>query len=266
MSRVSVQDAEVLAELRGRLVDTGFASVGLIAAPAAQTSGTIAVTYTTDDPAITGDGLLTVADGDAVTIAENYIGFEECLDQIANLVADMTAMRTALNTITQDGADGVTLPAALTGRATTLTVTYTANPRTVTIDQAETIADGDVVVDEEYHDIIVEIAAELTLVYADFSRLHNAISILINQGVANAPVLAVRTSTNGGVVITYTTDDPAYTPDGSFTVADGDLMTSINGTSFIEELINDSDFLGDDFTAMKTAYDLYLDAAARPTS
>lgn len=265
MSRVS-NDPAVLDELAARLLDRGMAAVRQLAAPSAQTSGTIAITYTTDDPGYTPDGTVVVADGDAVTIAENYNGFEECIAQIALLVADVTAIRTALADVVADGAANATAPAALTGRGTTLVFTYTTDDPAITVNQAVTIADGDTVVDEEYHEFIVEAAAELDLAFGDIGRLHAAVTILINQGTIKAPILAARATTNGGVAITYTTDDPSYSPDGSVTVADGDLMTSVNGTSIMEEINNDLDFLGDDYAAMRTAYNLYLDAAGVRTS
>jgi hypothetical protein len=264
MSRPS-NDAEVLDTLLAQLVARGGAAIALLAAPAAQTSGLVAVTYTTDDPAVTADGTLVVADGDAVTIAENYEGFEELNDQNGKLVADMTAIRTALAAAIAGGSSNATAPAAMTGRDVTLAVSYTTDDPSITPNAAVVIADGDTVVDEEYHEAIVELATEYDLVSADVQRLHAAVTTLILQP-EKAPVLAARSSTAAGIAVTYTTDDPAYTPDGSFTVADGDLMTAANGTSYIEELNNDLDFLGDDYAAMKTAYDLYLGAIGRPTS
>lgn len=265
MSRVS-SDAEVLDTLAGQLLDRGLAAVRQLAAPGSQVSGAIAITYTTDDPSITPDGLLTVADGDAVTILENYTGFEECIDQSNKLAVDYAAIRTALAAAVADGAANATAPAALTSRVATLVVTYTTDDPSITVNGAVTIADGDTVVDEEYHEFIVEAAAELDLASADIARLHAAVTHLINVGVQTAPVLAARSSANGGITVTYTTDDPTYTPDGSVTIADGDLMTSINGTSLLEEINNDLDFIGDDYALAKISYDLYLDAAGRPTS
>jgi hypothetical protein len=260
MSRPS-NDAEVLDTLLAQLVGRGGAAIAALAAPAAQTSGAIAITWTTDDPGITPDGTLTVADGDAVTIAENYIGFEELNDQNSKLVADITAIRTALAAAIADGASNATAPAALTHRDVTLAITYTTDDPAITPDGSVTIADGDLVVDEEYHEAIVELATEYDLVAADVQRMHEAVTTLINRGGEFAPVVAARSSTAG-----YTTDDPAYTPDGSITIADGDLMTNVNGTSYIEELNNDLDFCGDDYAALKVAYDLYLDAIGRPTA
>lgn len=265
MSRPS-NDSEVLDNLLAQLVGRGGAAIGLLAAPAAQTSGSITITWSTDDPVYTPDGTITIVDGDAITIAENYNGFEECIAQSNALVVDMAAIRTALAACIADGAQNATAPAALTARAGGMLVfTYTTDDPTISVNVAVTIADGDVVVDEEYHEGIVECVSQLNFCFNDISRLHAAVTQLIVDS-SKAPVLGVRTSTNGGVVITYTTDDPVYTPDGSVTVADGDLMTSVNGTSLLEEIINDSDFLGDDFTACKTAYDLYLDAIGRATS
>ena len=109
MSRVS-NDSEVLKELKSQLMDSGFVALTSIAAPAAQTSSAVTVTYTTDDPGVTANNAQTIADGDAVTIAEQHETIEEIRSQIAALVADMTAMRTALATAISSGADAATAP------------------------------------------------------------------------------------------------------------------------------------------------------------
>jgi hypothetical protein len=265
MSRLSIHDPEVVAEVVGVILDNGLAAVNLIAVPGAIVGGAITVTWTTGDPAVVGDGLRTVADGDAVTIAENYHGFEELRDHQELMVADYAAIHAALTAFVATGAAKVTL-ADLTSRASVLTTTYTANDPAFTANDAVTIADHDVVVDEEVDEMIFEIAADQQQVRNDLGRLHAAVQNVITNGVQNSEILAARSSNNGSVAITYTANDPVYTPDGSFTVSDGALMPAADASSFYEELINDCDLLGDDFTLAKTSYDLYLGAAGRPTA
>ncbi len=265
MSRVSA-DAEVLATLAAQLLDRGLVAVASVSAPASQTSAPVTVTYTTDDPGVTANGAQTIADGDAVTIAEQHETVEEIRSQIAALVADMTAMRTALATAISDGAEQSTAPAALTSRDETCAFTYTTDDPSITANAAVTIADGDLYAAAEIHEAFVEIVTELNLVRNDYERLHNAVTTLIRDGAVSAPVLAARTSTNGGVAITYTTDDPSITPNNAVTVADGDLLPAAEALELVEEFNDDLDKLGDDFTAMKTAYDAYLKAGGQATS
>jgi hypothetical protein len=265
MSRLSIHDADVVNEVVGIVLDNGLAAVKLIAVPSSQTSGLIVVTWTTGDPAVVGDGARIVANGAAVTIAENYHGFEELRDHQALMVADYAAVHAALTAFVATGAAKVTL-ADLTSRADVLTTTYTAGDPTYTANDAVTIADGAVVDDEEVDEMIFEIAADQQQARDDLGRLHSAVQNVITNGVQNAEILAARTSNNGSVAITYTANDPVYTPDGSFTVSDGALMPAPDASSYYEELINDCDFLGDDFTLCKASYDLYIAAAGRPTA
>jgi hypothetical protein len=247
-------------------MDDGFSALTSVAAPAAQTSASISLAYTTDDPAITPDGAVTIADGDAVAVAEQIETFEELLDQQNKITADITAIRSSLATAISSGASSASVPAALTSRATTCAFTYTTDDPAITPNAAVTIADGDLYAAAEVHEAFVELATELDLVRADVLRAHQAVTALVAGGVGSAPVLTARTSTNGGVVITYTTDDPAITPNNAITIADGDLFPAAEALECIEEINDDMDKAGDDFTALKTAYDLYLAAAGRPTS
>ena len=265
MSRIS-NDSEVLDELRGLLLDRGLAAINSIASPASQTSASITLTYTTDDPGITADGSITIADGDSVTAAEQIESMDEIITQVNALVADVTAIRSALDTAVTSGVSAATAPAALTS-VDAISFTYTTDDPSITANAAVTIADGDATLNAaECHEAYFELATELNLVADDVQRMHNAVSILINDGVNLAPVVGARTSTNGGVTFTYTTDDPSVTPNNSLTIADGDLAVIGEQTEAWAEINDDLDKLGDDFTALKTAYDLYLTAAGRPTS
>ncbi len=265
MSRVST-DPAVLAQLKSDLLDSGFVAVQAVVAPVAVTGVVVTVTYTTDDPAVTASNAQTIADGDAVSIAEQHETIEELRSQAAALVIDNAAVRTALASAISSGADAATAPAALTSSLITNAFTYTTDDPSITPNAAVTIADGDLYDAAEIHEAFVELVAEYNLVAADLGRAHDAVTKLINGGAVSAPVLGARTSTNGGVVITYTTDDPSITPNNAITIADGDLLTASNALESVEEFNELVDELGDDFAAIKVAYDLYLVAAGQATS
>ena len=265
MSRISL-DNEVLDELLQALANRSLPALNSVAAPASQTSASITLAYTTDDPGITADGSITIADGDAVTAAEQIESMDEIITQVNALVADMTAIRTALNSLVTSGGSAASAPAALTS-VDAISFTYTTDDPALTADAAVTIADGDAtLVPAEAHEAYFELATELNLVADDVQALHEAVTIAIRDGLQFAPVLAARSSTNGGVTFTYTTDDPSVTPNNSLTIADGDLAAIAEQTEAWAEINDDLDKLGDDYTAMKTSYDLLLTAVGRPTS
>ncbi len=267
MSRLSKSDPTIIAEVREALMDHGLVAE-LVTGPSALTadSGGVALNYTTDDPAITGDNAVTIANGSAVDPSENIEAAEELDQVLAAIDVDAELIRTALDTAISSGADNSTAPAALTLSLTPITWTYTANDPSITADAAVTVDDGDAMDDDEMHEYLFEANVELAAVASDWSRAHAAITTLINSGVSKAPVLVARTSTNGGVAITYGTDDPGYAPAGAYTIADGDTLTSAENAELMEEINEQLDLAGDGFTLIKTAYDAYLSAAGRPTS
>lgn len=265
MSRISL-DNEVLDELLQALANRSLPALNAVAAPAAQTSAAITLAYTTDDPGITADGAITIADGDAVTAAEQIESMDEIITQVNALVADATAVRTALNTLVTSGAGAASAPAALTSFEA-ISFTYTTDDPAITANAAVTIADGDAtLVAAEAHEAYFELATELNLVRNDLELMHAAVTIAIRDGLQFAPTVPTRTSTNGGVTFTYTTDDPSVTPNNSLTIADGDLAAIAEQTEAWAEINDDLDKLGDDYAAMKTSYDLLLTAVGRPTS
>jgi hypothetical protein len=69
---------------------------------AARTSAAITVTYTTDDPAITPDAALTIADGDTPTVNELLEYCEELNDQLAKTRADLADSAELLNAVVDD--------------------------------------------------------------------------------------------------------------------------------------------------------------------
>jgi len=70
-----------------------------IADPAAITAASIVITYTTDDPSITPDNGITIADGDLYPANEGLIALEEVVAQLIKTNADVLAVRTAVVSI-----------------------------------------------------------------------------------------------------------------------------------------------------------------------
>lgn len=71
-----------------------------VADPAALTSANLAIAYGTDDPGVTVDGTINIADGDAaLVVLEVLTAIEELVAEQNNLVTDITAIRTAVVSI-----------------------------------------------------------------------------------------------------------------------------------------------------------------------
>jgi hypothetical protein len=69
-----------------------------VADAAAATAGALAIAYATDDPGVTVDGTINIADGDAaLVVLEVLTAIEELVAEHNLLLADVALMRTALN-------------------------------------------------------------------------------------------------------------------------------------------------------------------------
>ncbi len=80
---------------------TGDALIGQrqsnVADPAAITAASIVITYTTDDPSVTPNNAIVIADGDGTLVtAEVMIAIEELVAQLIKTNADVAAVRTKL--------------------------------------------------------------------------------------------------------------------------------------------------------------------------
>lgn len=68
-----------------------------VADPAAITAVTIVLSYTTDDPSVTVDNTIVIADGDGTLVtAEIMIALEELVAELVATNADVAAIRTQL--------------------------------------------------------------------------------------------------------------------------------------------------------------------------
>lgn len=112
----------------------------------------LSITYTTDDPGVTPDSAITIADGDNISAANTVAAIEEI---VAKVNAMLGAMRT-VGILQGTGAAGAaatpqTAPAALT-------VTFTTDNPSITPNKAITIADGDNISAANTVEAIVELA------------------------------------------------------------------------------------------------------------
>lgn len=79
-----------------------------VADPAAATAATIVITYATDDPSVTVNNAIAIADGDATLVtAEVMIAIEELVAELVATNVDVAALRTtlisALNVLEEHG-------------------------------------------------------------------------------------------------------------------------------------------------------------------
>jgi len=69
-----------------------------VADAAAATAAVLAIAYATDDPGVTVDGTINIADGDGtLVVAEVLTAIEELVAEHNLVVADLALVRTALN-------------------------------------------------------------------------------------------------------------------------------------------------------------------------
>lgn len=254
MSRLSVNDPAVIAEVRAALVDSGMGG-SIVSATSALTSadGAVAITFTTDDPSITPDGAVTVAAGDSVTASENLELAIEVNAELAALIADITAIRTAVEAVRSSGTSGVSL-ADMTATGS-VAITYTTGDPSITPNGEVTIADGDLTTAAEMHEGLVEINDQAGDLFGDVQDLHVKMREVLASGLNSSRALATRQSTSGGVTLTYTTDDPSITPGATSVVADGDTLTAAENNDLLAELEDQLDKAGDDMAAIRTTYE-----------
>jgi hypothetical protein len=199
-----------------------------------------------------------------VTEPENIEFAEELVQRIAAAVIDVTAVRTSLESYRSSGRFEATSLANMTASNTDVAITYTTDDPAITANEALTVADGDLFTSAEFHEFCVEANLELGKAVGEISAANAAVAIALAQGLEAAPVLPARASNQ--IAITYTTDDPSITPNAAITIADGDTMTAAEHAEMAEEINDQIDKLGDDYAAIKVAYDAIRVAAGLATS
>ncbi len=258
MSRLSVNDAAIIQQTRAAIVDAGLAK-GIVSAAASLTSAALVLTYTTDDPSITPNQAITIADGDAVTASENLEFVEEINTELTASVADLVALRVAVEALRVGSRFDVS-PVVLTAKGETV-ITYTTDDPSITVNQSITIADGDLTTDTEMHEALVELNAENGLLIDDIRILTAQVNIAIIKGFNSTSAPAARTSNVAGVAIVWTTDDPSITAGDTTTIADGDTLSVAENNDLIVELEDTLDTAGDDYLAMRTTFIAIQDLA-----
>lgn len=114
----------------------------------------LSITFTTDDPSITPDSAITIADGDNISAANTVAAIVEICATVNNMLA---AMRSA-GILKGTGAAGATISPV--SAPTALTVAFTTDNPNITANATLTIADGDAatVTRAEYNELAVEVA------------------------------------------------------------------------------------------------------------
>lgn len=108
------------------------------------TNKLIGVTYTTDNPNITPNNAITVADGDGVTVSNLQEMLTELNKEAYLLRNDLAVTYGAMRRIIeQKSFQGMNALPAMTSNATMVTITYTTDNPNITPNAAVTIADGD---------------------------------------------------------------------------------------------------------------------------
>ena len=135
----------------------------------------IGFTFTTDNPALTADGTVVIADGDLTTAGEFLQFAQEVSWQLNKLRNDIGAVHMrAKQIIEQRGFAGITAVPALT--ATTFVVTYTTDAPVITPGATTTIADGDGnITVAELNDVIAEVKDQLNKTLADITTARSAL-------------------------------------------------------------------------------------------
>lgn len=267
MSRLS-RDRETLVDTARAVILAGLSGVTAPSALTAQ-SGGVTITYTTDNPNITADGSVTIADGDNVSSANNLESLVELNAVAGTMYTDISALRTAVNAlVTGTVVHDISLLTGPTTRAPNSTnkmigVTYTTDNPAITPNNAITIADGDAVTAANIHEMFVELNKESWLLRNDLSVVYGRMKQILEQksfqGIAALPAL---TSNATMVAITYTTDNPSITANGAVTIADGDSPTAAAMWEFCVELKDQFQKLRADLLSVHTALDSVLDKAA----
>lgn len=141
-------------------------SEGLYDAAIANLAALLTVAYTTDNPGITPNGTLTIADGDAATVTRaeyNELAeeLESALSAVRAKVNDiLTALRATGVIRTTGGVVVATTPTTVAPAA--YTVSFTTDNPGISANNTLTIADGDAatVTRAEYNEAVVDLAAK----------------------------------------------------------------------------------------------------------
>lgn len=237
---------------------------GGVADVAAITGLALSIVYTTDDPVITPNQAVVIADGDIPTDAEEVIIIEEMVDQVNKGIVDYALLRTKVNDLINGNVfDQTTLGALTVGvnvsATNQFTITYTTDDPTITRSGTTTIADGDLTTDLELLDFFEEFSEDFAEVAADIANLHRHINQYIGgQTFDNLVALTALTSSATPTLIVYTTDDIVFTADQTITITDGDVMVADERNQTIEEVAVAITTLRADVLAAHTTYAAYL--------
>lgn len=242
----------------------GGSTLHAVSDPAALTSGQLTLTYTTDNPNYTPDGSVVIADGDTITAAEQLNLTEEMVDQSNKLAADIAAVHAALTTLLDANGVFTTKLAEptskqLAGLAALVSLTFTTDDPGLTVNGTTTIADGDLTTAAEFVEYFMEWNKQAALQRVDLMYLHDRVAkIIANRSFAGLTVVPALGSASGGTTVTYTTDAPSITPDGTIVIADGDTITAAERNNIIAEVEAQLSANRADIAAIRTTLNAFL--------
>lgn len=146
----------------------------------ASTTRLVGITFTTDNPAITADGTVVIADGDLTTAVEFLHFLEEANNQLMKLRSDLTVIYGELNKIISTKSfAGVNALATTAGASGFVTITWTTDNPSITADQEVIIADGDTITAAERNSYMVEIDAVGALLRTDIAAMRTAFAAFL---------------------------------------------------------------------------------------
>jgi len=261
MSRLS-RDRDSLVDHARVLLLSGFASG--VSDPSANTSAAYVVTFTTDNPSITPNGVVTVADGDTLSNAEHYEIIEELKSMLNKLSVDARATRTAVAQLIGDNVYDCSLAAMTSASPGPYSATrqvgfvFTTDNPALTADGTVTIADGDLTTAAEFLQFAQEASFQMRTLYNDIGSTHRRAKQIIDQK-SFAGVTVVPALTSIAFTVTYTTDAPVITPGATTTIADGDGAISVaERNDVIAEIKDQYTKALADLTTTRTALNSYL--------
>ncbi len=133
--------------------------------------GETAVAYTTDDPSITVNQSITIADGDLTTAAEMHEAMVEINTETGLLIDDIVTLAAQVNIAISRGFNQTVAVAARTSNVAGVAIVWTTDDPSITAGQTTTIADGDTLSVAENNDLIVELEDQLDKLGDDYLAL-----------------------------------------------------------------------------------------------
>ena len=130
--------------------------------------GETAITYTTNDPSITENQSITIADGDLTTVAEMHEALVEINTEMGLLIDDVNNLTKEINVAITEGFNNTSAVPARTSNVAGVAIVWTTDDPSITAGQTSTIADGDTLTAAENNDLFIELEDQLDKLGDDY--------------------------------------------------------------------------------------------------